>query len=84
MELLWDKSSLFDQPPDLDCQEAYEIGFADGQKDYWKRETFMLHRWGAEQKLNYDKGYKDGKNTQQTSRSRSGPCIATRRFGVRF
>lgn len=74
MDLLWEGTSLFNEPPAVEPQDAYEIGFADGRKELGRRDTFMLHRWGAEQQRYYDRGYKDGQTErlaviQQASRS---------------
>ena len=53
-------SCLFEEPPVLAPADVYDIGFADGKRNLGKRQTFMLHRWGADQQRQYERGYGDG------------------------
>jgi len=53
-------SCLFDEPPALAAEDVYDIGFADGKRNLGKRQTFMLHRWAADQQRDYDRGYSEG------------------------
>jgi hypothetical protein len=63
MDSSWGISRLFSEPPAVELKDVYDIGYADGNRNLGRRQTFMLHRWGAEQQRQYDQGYRDGQGS---------------------